>query len=126
MVLCLCLLLLVQGLPPLRYQWYKDSKRLTVATSDTPLLILVDVGVADSGTYYCQVSNKDGAVSSAKALLSITRIGHLQRATGGVTTAATGEADSSSGDGAASMVRWCPLPLLATSRTGMACSYSTL
>lgn len=102
---------------PLRYQWFKDSKRLTVATSDTPLLVLVDVGVSDSGTYYCQVSNKDGAVCSSKALLNITRIGRVQHAAGAVTTAA--EAGGSSGDQAASPlvglackleVWWCQCP----------------
>ncbi|WIA10234.1 hypothetical protein OEZ85_010434 [Tetradesmus obliquus] len=92
--------IIATGMGPLRYQWFKDSKRLTVATSDTPLLVLVDVGVSDSGTYYCQVSNKDGAVCSSKALLNITRIGRVQHAAGAVTTAA--EAGGSSGDQAAS------------------------
>jgi hypothetical protein len=87
-------------LGPLRYQWFKDSKRLTVATSDTPLLVLVDVGVSDSGTYYCQVSNKDGAVCSSKALVNITRIGRVQHATGALPSAA--EAGGSSGEQAAS------------------------
>uniref|UniRef100_A0A383VLW8 Ig-like domain-containing protein n=1 Tax=Tetradesmus obliquus TaxID=3088 RepID=A0A383VLW8_TETOB len=92
--------IIATGMGPLRYQWFKDSKRLTVATSDTPLLVLVDVGVSDSGTYYCQVSNKDGAVCSSKALLNITRIGRVQHAAGAVTTAA--EAGGSTGDQAAS------------------------
>ncbi len=48
---CLCL----QGLAPIRYQWFRDSKRLTVATSNTSLLVLVDVAAADSGVYHCQV-----------------------------------------------------------------------
>jgi Meckel syndrome type 1 protein len=85
---------------PLRYQWFKDSKRLTVATSDTPLLVLVDAGVSDSGTYYCQVSNKDGAVCSSKALLNITRIGRVQHAAGALASAA--EAGGSSGEQATS------------------------
>lgn len=76
-----------QGLGPLRYQWFKDSRRLTVATSNSPLLILVDVGAADSGSYHCQVSNKDGAVTSSKALLNINRVGRMQHAT----TLAAGE-----------------------------------
>ncbi|WIA30296.1 hypothetical protein OEZ86_000384 [Tetradesmus obliquus] len=102
------------GMGPLRYQWFKDSKRLTVATSDTPLLVLVDVGVSDSGTYYCQVSNKDGAVCSSKALLNITRIGRVQHAARAVTTAA--EAGGSSGDQAASPLL-SPLSNTLTKRT---------
>lgn len=72
----------LQGLGPLRYQWFKDSKRLTVATSNTPLLVLVDVGPSESGSYHCQVSNKDGAATSSKALLTIARVGRMQQATG--------------------------------------------
>jgi hypothetical protein len=101
----LCFNCCCQGLGPLRYQWFKDSKRLTVATSDTPLLVLVDVGVSDSGTYYCQVSNKDGAVCSSKALLNIMRIGRVQHAAGAL--AAASEAGGSSGDQAASPLVSC-------------------
>lgn len=82
----------MQGVGPLRYQWFKDSKRLTAATSNSPQFFLVDVGAADSGSYHCQVSNKDGAVSSSKALLNITRISRLQQATGLSVTGVGGSA----------------------------------
>ncbi|KAF8069461.1 MKS1 [Scenedesmus sp. PABB004] len=70
------------GLGPLRYQWFKDGKRLTVATSTSPLLVLVEVAPADAGSYHCQVTNKDGSAGSGKALLSVARVGRLQHATG--------------------------------------------
>lgn len=83
----------------MRYQWFRDSKRLTVATSNTPLLVLVDVAAADSGTYHCQVTNKDGSVSSSKALLTVNRVGRLQAVTasmaGGVAAGGTPEPSSS-------------------------------
>lgn len=93
---------MLQGLAPLRYQWFRDSKRLTVATSNTPLLVLVDVAAADSGSYHCQVSNKDGSASSSKALLTVNRVGRLQAASASVSGAAAGaggtmEPSSSSG-----------------------------
>jgi hypothetical protein len=34
----------LQGLPPLKYEWYKDDRRLLVATADQPELVLVQVG----------------------------------------------------------------------------------
>ena len=46
----------LQGFEPLQYQWYKDERKLYVATSSSPQLILVDVAAADSGTYHCQVN----------------------------------------------------------------------
>jgi hypothetical protein len=42
-------------MPPLSFQWFKDERRLNVATSNTPKLILVDVAPTESGAYYCQV-----------------------------------------------------------------------
>jgi hypothetical protein len=92
-----------QGLAPLRYQWFRDSQRLTVATSNTALLVLVDVSAADSGSYHCQVTNKDGTVSSSKALLTVSRVGRLQAVTGSV---AGGAAEPSS-SGAAQGVSCC-------------------
>jgi hypothetical protein len=44
-----------QGMPPLSFQWFKDERRLNVATSNTNKLILVDVAPTESGAYYCQV-----------------------------------------------------------------------
>lgn len=44
-----------QGMEPLKYQWYKDDKKLSVATSDSPNLIIAEVSPLDAGTYYCQV-----------------------------------------------------------------------
>lgn len=52
-----------------------------MATSNSPLLVLVDVAATESGSYHCQVSNKDGTVSSNKALLTINRVGRLQAVT---------------------------------------------
>lgn len=46
----------MQGLGPLAYQWFKDGKRLSVATSSSPLLVLVDLAPGDAGSYHCQVS----------------------------------------------------------------------
>ena len=46
----------VQGLEPLRYQWFKDDRKLAVATSDSPLLIVPEVAALDAGQYHCQVS----------------------------------------------------------------------
>lgn len=84
---------------PIRYQWFRDAKRLTVATSNTPLLVLVDVAAADSGVYHCQVTNKDGSVSSSKALLTVNRVGRLQAVTasmaGGAASADSPEPSSS-------------------------------
>jgi hypothetical protein len=78
-----------------------------VATSNTPLLVLVDVAASDSGSYHCVVSNKDGSCSSAKALLTINRVGRLQATTASMSGAALGgaaegqlEPGSSSGAGA--------------------------
>jgi hypothetical protein len=60
-----------QGVEPLRYQWFKDEKKIAVATADTAALIIAGVAQADEGTYHCVVSNKDGSVSSAKAMLKV-------------------------------------------------------
>ena len=51
----------LQGLEPLRYQWYKDDRKLAVATSDSPTLIMPEVAALDAGQYYCQV-DAHGAV----------------------------------------------------------------
>lgn len=51
----------LQGLEPLRYQWYKDDRKLAVATSDSPTLIMPEVAALDAGQYYCQVGAR-GAV----------------------------------------------------------------
>ncbi len=64
----------------MRYQWYRDDKRLTVATSNSPNLIMVGVSATDSGSYHCQVSNKDGAVNSGRASVSVRRLSRFQRA----------------------------------------------
>ncbi|GAX84925.1 hypothetical protein CEUSTIGMA_g12346.t1 [Chlamydomonas eustigma] len=71
--------IVASGMEPLRYQWYKDDRRLTAATSDSPTLIIPDVAAIDQGQYHCQVSNKDGAVNSVKAALKVERAGRLPR-----------------------------------------------
>ncbi len=40
------------------------------------------VSLENEGTYYCQVSNKDGSINSSKATLTVTRAARLHRATG--------------------------------------------
>lgn len=51
----------LQGLEPLRYQWYKDDRKLTMATSDSPTLIIPEVAALDAGQYHCQVCEGGGA-----------------------------------------------------------------
>ncbi len=43
---------------PLRYQWFKNDRKLEVATADSPQLILVEVTARDAGAYYCQASGR--------------------------------------------------------------------
>lgn len=45
----------LQGIEPMRYQWFKDGQRLGVATADSPHLILPAVNLQSSGRYHCQV-----------------------------------------------------------------------
>jgi hypothetical protein len=78
-----------QGRLPRRYQWFREGKRLTVATSNAPLLVLVDVAAADSGAYHCQVTNKDGSAASCKALLTVLRVGRLAAAAASASGAAS-------------------------------------
>ena len=40
---------------PLRYQWFKDDRKLNVATADSPHLVIAETAAIDAGTYYCQV-----------------------------------------------------------------------
>ncbi|GIL65137.1 hypothetical protein Vafri_18949, partial [Volvox africanus] len=72
-----------RGLPPLTYEWYKDDRRLLVATSDQPELVLVQVSLDSEGAYHCQVSNKDGSASSSKATLTVTRAARVTRTAAG-------------------------------------------
>ncbi|PNW74559.1 hypothetical protein CHLRE_12g495350v5 [Chlamydomonas reinhardtii] len=72
-----------RGLPPLKYEWYRDDRRLLAATADQPELILVQASLENEGAYYCQVSNKDGSVNSSKANLTVTRAARVSRATAG-------------------------------------------
>ena len=48
-----------QGLGPLRYQWFRGDRRLTVATADSATLVIVEVSIADAGTYVCEVGSGD-------------------------------------------------------------------
>lgn len=121
--------LVVQGMPPLRYQWFRDGKRLTVATSNSPLLVLVGVAAADSGSYHCQVTNKDGSTASSKALLTVQRVGVLRAAGLAAASSAAGspapEASTSGFGAAASATRAAvstvsrTLPLGGSDRTGL-------
>ena len=61
-----------QGLEPLRYQWYKDGgpgggdRKVAIATSDTPNLIIAEVALTDQGQYYCQVGGGTHAAASER------------------------------------------------------------
>lgn len=70
-----------QGESPFCYQWHRDGKRLTVATSTTPLLVIVDAAPCDAGAYHCVVSNAHGSIASARALVSVVRLGRVATAT---------------------------------------------
>ena len=61
---------IVQGLRPFTYQWFRNGALIPGATSDT--LILPNVTLADHGAVFAvQVSNADGAVTSAPATLTV-------------------------------------------------------
>lgn len=66
-------------MPPLRYQWYKDGRKMLAATADTAKYILASVTAQDSGSYHCQVSNKDGTVTSTAAVLTVKVAARAQR-----------------------------------------------
>lgn len=58
--------------------------------------MLVDVAAAESGSYHCQVTNKDGSVTSNKALLTVHRVGRLQAAATASSSGAAGTQDGGS------------------------------
>eukprot|EP00775_Hariotina_reticulata_P010980 gene10980-11135_t len=125
----------VMGPGPLRYQWFKDNKRLTVATSNSPLLVLVDLGAHDSGSYHCQVANKDGAAVSNRALLTVKRVGRVQQALAGGSPppADNGDTDSAASRATAPQVhpslpntfsKRSTVPRSLAARTGSSLPYS--
>ncbi|KAL6765691.1 ciliary basal body-associated, B9 protein-domain-containing protein [Haematococcus lacustris] len=70
------------GMEPLKYQWYRDDRKLTVATADSDILIIAEARPLDAGAYHCQVSNKDGAVNSPKAMVKVDKLPRMARASG--------------------------------------------
>lgn len=57
------------GTAPLSYQWYFNGSALSGATSST--LNFSSLATADSGSYYCVVTNPGSRATSSSALLSI-------------------------------------------------------
>lgn len=57
------------GTAPLTYQWMKDGANIPGANSAT--YTRVNVGVADTGIYACQVTNGAGSILSLPAALSV-------------------------------------------------------
>eukprot|EP00955_Chlamydomonas_euryale_P041577 352033-Chlamydomonas_euryale.AAC.2 len=55
-----------KGVEPLRYQWFKDDKKITIATADTYKLIIAGVGQPDEGLYYCQVRRQRQCLSGVQ------------------------------------------------------------
>ena len=55
------------------YQWYKGSSAVAGATSAT--LTLPNVTAASAGTYFCRVSDGNGATDSRKATLAVAAVG---------------------------------------------------
>lgn len=49
----------VAGNAPFSYQWFKDQQQIAEATA--AVLVLSDIDVADSGTYYCKVQNANSS-----------------------------------------------------------------
>ena len=57
----------VAGAPPLSYQWRKDGVARSGATG--PIFTISNAQINDAGTYDVVVSNSDGSVTSAPAML---------------------------------------------------------
>ncbi|EFJ41998.1 hypothetical protein VOLCADRAFT_119536 [Volvox carteri f. nagariensis] len=60
------------------------SEAPTIVVHPQPELVLVQTSLDSEGAYHCLVSNKDGAVHSSKATLTITRAARVTRAGGPV------------------------------------------
>ncbi len=60
---------MAKGTPPLAYQWYRDGTALAEATSAT--LPLPAVTLAMAGSYTVKISNAQGSVTSASAILVV-------------------------------------------------------
>jgi len=61
----------VEGTPPLSYQWRKDGAHMAGASTST--LLLTNLQESDQGSYSVVVSNAFGAVTSATAFLSVNQ-----------------------------------------------------
>ncbi|KAJ9518573.1 hypothetical protein QJQ45_018610 [Haematococcus lacustris] len=106
------------GMEPLRYQWYRDDRKLTVATADSDILIIAEARPLDAGAYHCQVSNKDGAVNSPKAMVKVDKLPRMARASGAY--AAHDEARSVKSQGARSEAGVGPSPSGPAARPSLA------
>ena len=60
----------VIGTPPLNYQWFGPAGMISGATANT--LVLTNLSVTDSGTYYLSVSNAFGSVGSSNVVLTVS------------------------------------------------------
>ena len=59
----------VEGVPPLSYQWYFDNSAITGATNST--LTLSDVSSNNDGTYYLIATNSYGSATSSSGSLAV-------------------------------------------------------
>jgi hypothetical protein len=58
-----------EGEAPLSYAWYQDSR--LVSYGSVPALTLTNLSVAHAGQYWVRISNRHGAASSDRALLTV-------------------------------------------------------
>jgi hypothetical protein len=58
------------GTAPLFYQWLKDGSPIATGTN-SPTLRLLNVSFTDAGAYSVVVSNSEGSVTSAEAILTV-------------------------------------------------------
>ncbi len=60
------------GTLPFSYQWVKDGKGITGATSDR--IVIENFQNADAGSYVCRVSNAAGSATSDAGILKLVAI----------------------------------------------------
>ena len=65
------LVVTANGESPLRYKWYKDTRELMYATSNT--LEIPNINQLDNGQYCCAVANDHGSILSDIYQVSVLR-----------------------------------------------------